>query len=355
MKSGKSKKIIFLVSNDLATDNRMNRICNSLVENNFFVELVGRRLENSQALENTKFLPTRLTLLFKNNFLFYAELNIRLFFYLLINNFDIVCACDADTLPAAYFAGFIKGKKVVYDAHEYFSETPELIGRNFVQTIWRAIENFFIPKVDAAYTVNDSLAQIFEKKYNKKFEVIRNLPLKSTALQPKKSAPFILYQGAVNMGRGVKEMLLAMQYIEGIPFYIVGGGDEFDKIQSLIKHYKLEDKVKLLGKKTPKELREITHQAYIGINLLEQRGLNYYFSLSNKFFDYIQVGVPQVCIAFPEYIKYNEKYKVAVMVEGMIIEDIVSAINKLLKNNTLYETLQRNCLHAAQELNWENE
>ena len=355
MKSEKSKRIIFLVSNDLTTDNRMHRICNSLATQGFSVELVGRMLENSKPLSKNRFLPTRLKLFFTKKFLFYAELNIRFFIYLLMNRFDIVCACDTDTLPAAYFAKLIKRKKLVYDAHEYYSETPELIGRNFIQSFWQTIENNLIPKVDFAYTVNQSLANIFEKKWHKKFEVIRNLPIKSNSLEPKNSSPYILYQGAVNMGRGIKEMLLAMQFIENIPFYIVGDGDESEKIKQLIHHYKLEKKVKLLGRKTPEELRIITHQAYIGINLLEHRGLNYYYSLSNKFFDYIQAGVPQVCIGFPEYIAYNENYKVAVLVERLVIEDIVNAIKKILDNKDVYNELSVNCIQAAKELNWELE
>lgn len=77
MKLEKShKRIIFLVSNDLVTDNRMHRICTSLAANNFSVELLGRQLEHSKSIGQTKFLPTRLKLIFNKGFLFYAELNI---------------------------------------------------------------------------------------------------------------------------------------------------------------------------------------------------------------------------------------------------------------------------------------
>lgn len=273
----------------------------------------------------------------------------------MLNVFDVVCACDADTLPAAVLAGKLKRKKIVFDAHEYFSEVPELVNRRWVYKFWQQVEHFFIPKVDVAYTVNDALAQLFEKKFKVKFEVIRNLPLRNQALQPNTIGKYILYQGAVNMGRGVKEMILAMQFIDEMPFYIAGTGDEYQTIKELIVHYKLENKVKLLGLKTPQELREITQQAYMGINLLEQRGLNYYYSLSNKFFDYIQAGVPQVCIAFPEYIKYNKQYSVAVLVERMVVDDIVKSIKTLIDDKALYVKLKQNCIKAAIELNWEQD
>jgi glycosyltransferase involved in cell wall biosynthesis len=356
MKSEESKKkIIFLVSNDLTTDNRMHKICNSLAQNNFSVELVGRYFENSKAVATSAFLPTRLKCVFNKKFLFYAEWNIRLFLYLIFNTYDVVCACDVDTLPAAFFANIIKRKKIAFDAHEYFSESPELIGRTLVQNIWQKIEQFLIPKVDIAYTVNQSLANIFEEKYKKKFEVIRSLPLKNKNLQPKQTESYFIYQGAINLGRGIKESILAIQHIPNYKLYIVGDGDEYQEIKDIIKHYKIEDRVVLFGKKTPAELIEITQNAFAGINLLEQRGLNYYYSLNNKFFDYIQAYIPQITIAFPEYIQYNQKYNVAVLVEKLIIEDVVKAMKKLIDEKEYYNHLKQNCIIASNELNWENE
>lgn len=354
MKSERNN-IIFLVSNDIVTDNRMHKICNTLSANNYNVELVGRYLPNSKALPKLYFLPTRLKLFFNKNFLFYAELNIRFFIYLLLHQFDIVCACDADTLPAAILAGKIKRKKIVYDAHEYFSESPELIGRTNVQKFWQFIECKLIPQVDIAYTVNQSLATIFKREFNKEFHVIRSLPLKNNTLYPSKTEPYFLYQGAINLGRGIKESILAIQYINDYSLYIAGDGDEFEEIKKIIQYYKLEHRVKLLGKLNPTELKVITQQAFAGINLLEQIGKNYYYSLNNKFFDYIQAYIPQIVIAFPEYIQYNNQYKVGILVDKLIIEDVVKAMKLLIENKPHYDEIRNNCIKAATILNWENE
>lgn len=355
MKLEKNKKIIFLVSNDLCTDNRMHRIGNTLSKNNYNVELVGRHLPLSKPLPKLFFLPTRIRLFFTKGFLFYAELNIRFFFYLLFHRFDVVCACDADTLLAAFLASKIKRKKIVFDAHEYFSETPELVGRKWVRKFWQAIEKLIIPKVDEAYTVCDSLARIFKSEFNKPFQVIRNMPIKNSTVESAKTENYFLYQGSVNIGRGIKETILAIQYIDDYQFWIAGDGDEMEEIKRIITHYKLQNKVLLLGKMLPEELRKITHNAFAGINLLQHRGKNYYYSLGNKFFDYIQAHVPQVAIAFPEYIYYNNQYNVGVLVDSMKIENIVSAMKKLINDKAYYQTLKQNCVEASKQLHWEIE
>ena len=349
------KKIICTVTNDLVYDQRMQRICTSLQENNFDVELVGRVLNDSKPLQNLAFQQKRLKCLFNKGFLFYAEFNIRLFFFLLFNEFDIVCGCDLDTLSAAVLSAKIKGKKVVYDAHEYFPESPELVGKPFKQSVWYFIEKMFVKRTDTLYTVTNSIAKIFNKKYKVDCKLIRNLPIKSKSKFSNLKSQILLYQGAVNIGRGLNEMLLAMLKIENVEFHIAGDGDEMHVIKNAIKELKLENKVKLLGKKTPTELKEITQQVYIGINLLENRGLSYYYSLGNKTFDYIQAAVPQIVIGFPEYIELNKQYNIGIIVDELSVEKIYQSIMKLMNNEVLYTELQQNCIKAREELCWQNE
>ena len=267
----------------------------------------------------------------------------------------MICGCDLDTLPAAWVAARLKGIKVVYDAHEYFTESPELVGRRMVQNCWLMIEKFLVPKMDVAYTVTDSIAELFQKKYNKHFDVIRNIPYYSEPVVRTTTEKYILYQGAVNVGRGVKEMLLVMLQLEGIQFYVAGDGDCLEEIKDLVREYKLDAKVKLLGKLPPDQLKTVTDNAYLAVNLLENRGLNYYYSLGNKFFDYIQSQVPQVSIAFPEYIRINDQYHIAEMVDEMIIGKIAAAFRNVLDDKNRYAELKQNCAVAAKELCWENE
>jgi glycosyltransferase involved in cell wall biosynthesis len=89
--------------------------------------------------------------------------------------------------------------------------------------------------------------------------------------------------------------------------------------------------------------------------LFENTGLNQYHSLSNRFFDYIMAGVPQVCVAYPEYEAINDKYGVAYLIYNTNADTIATAVNNLLSDDVLYKSLQQNCLKAREELNWSAE
>lgn len=123
------KKITVTVSNDIVTDQRMERICSSMVAIGYELEIVGRRLPNSFPLGIKEYKQSRLKLLFTKGPLFYAALNFRLLFYLLATKPDIVYTVDTDTALAGIWTKKFLKSKLIYDAHELFSEVPELQNR----------------------------------------------------------------------------------------------------------------------------------------------------------------------------------------------------------------------------------
>ncbi len=351
------KKLFFTVSNDLNYDQRMIRICSSLAKNDFDVTLIGRLKKNSQPAVNQQFRQVRLSLFFEKGLFFYIELNIRLFFFLL-RKADLICAIDLDTLPAGYLAARLSKKKIIYDAHEYFTEVPELVNRPKIQKIWVWIEKKFVPKVDGAYTVCESLKTIFSKKYNNLFITIRNVPFENkneTTLENKNEKKIILYQGALNDGRGLEEMILAMKHLKDYELWLAGEGDLSNHLREQSAKNEVENRVKFLGMILPQNLPDITKQADVGLNLLENKGLNYYYSLANKTFDYIQAGIPALHMSFPEYQLINEKYQVGVLLEDLKVESILNAIGQIFESPKYYADLKSNCKIAAKELTWENE
>ena len=107
----------------------------------------------------------------------------------------------------------------------------------------------------------------------------------------KQSEFYDAQQGAVNEARGLEFLIPAMQHVDA-QLHIYGDGNYFAQTQQLINQNNLTNKVFLKGKVLPTELEQVTLEATIGINLVENKGLNQYYSLANKFFDYICVGLP---------------------------------------------------------------
>ena len=349
------KKIACLVTNDLHQDQRMNRICSALVKAGYAVTLVGRKRKSSTELSPKPFSCVRLNCWFESSFLFYAEYNIRLFFYLISHQFDIINANDLDTILPAIWAGNIKKSKVVYDAHEYFTEQEEVVNRPTVKKIWKKIERYGIPKVSAAYTVSNGYANLFQQEYNREFKVVANATV--LADQPKKSdksKPYILYQGAVNYGRGLEQLIEAMKEVN-CQLVICGDGDILDELKQKTKELNLDHTIEFKGFVEPEKLREITYGATIGLTLFANDGLSHWFSLANRFFDYMHAGVPQIAMEYPEYIEFNKKDEVAILIKNIEPVNISKALNELLQNTDLYAKISENCLRAKMHANWQTQ
>ena len=152
-------QIYVSVSNDLFSDMRVDKICNTLVSLGFEVTLVGRKLPGSLPLSNRNYATKRMKLLFKKGALFYAELNLRLFLLFLFKRHSFLLANDLDTLLANYAISRIKGSKLVYDSHEYFTEVPELQEGYCAKNTWLKKEEYIFPKVTHVYTECDSIAE----------------------------------------------------------------------------------------------------------------------------------------------------------------------------------------------------
>ena len=349
------KRIYFTVTNDLTYDQRMKRICNTLAGAGYAVTLVGRKLPDSHPLTSANYSQKRIRCFFNRGKWFYAEYNIRLFFFLLFKKMDAICAIDLDTILPCLRVSQWKKIPHIYDAHEFFTELKEVLTRPVIQKRWLAIERKSVPKFKWGYTVSESIALEFNKRYGVQFATIRNLPLLNENINFQKgSEKFILFQGAVNEARGFEYLIPAMK---NLPYRLVicGDGNFMPQLKKLIAENKVAEKIELKGMLKPDELLPIALQATIGIGLAEKEGLNQWLALPNKFLDYIHAGLPQISMNYPEYARINAQYEVAVLIDNLEISTIVNAISSLIEDDAKRQHLQEQCLKARKILNWQAE
>ncbi len=355
------KRLVFTVTNDLNYDQRMQRIADTLQKNGYDVLLIGFERPRSLTLPVWSFKGERLVLRNTVGKSFYLEYNYKLYRRLCQLKPDLICSIDLDTLSAGYFASRRLGCPLVFDAHEYYSELPEVVSRPLIKRFWAGLEAWLSPKVAHNYTVSQSIARELEQRYGQPYAFIPNYPrladsqLRSapgtdhTPSQP----PFVLYQGALNQGRGLEAAIQAFSGLD-IPLHIAGEGDLSQELREWAQKQEGETQnIQFLGYKPPHELKAYTASAWLGLNLLENRGLSYYYSLSNKFFDYIHAGIPQICMDFPEYRSINEQYEVAILISDTRPESIRIAVQHLFDDPQRYKRLQNNCLLARQAFCWE--
>jgi glycosyltransferase involved in cell wall biosynthesis len=358
------KRVIISVTNDLATDQRVDRVCNTLVKMGFDVLLVGRLRKQSLALKPRQYRIKRMRLLFSRGACFYAEFNIRLFFFLLFHKAGLLVSNDLDTLLANYLASRIRRLPLVHDCHEYFRGVPELNGRTRTIRIWKRIEDHIFPKLHSVYAVNASIAKIYHEEYGNDVHVIRNVPLRKTKIAAKNRVDLgipadykiILYQGAVNIDRGLEEAIQAMKFVrEKAVLLIIGSGDVLDQLKRLSAKEGVDDKVIFAGPVALEDLHEYTLMAEVGLSIEKDVSLNYHFCLPNKFLDYIQAEVPVLVSPLPEMKAIVEKYGIGEMIESHDPQYLAIKFDAFLNSDKKISYFRNNLQKAAAELCWENE
>ena len=360
-----TKKIAFVsVINDLVTDNRVNKTCMALIECGYDVTLVGRKLSNSLPIPNWSFKTIRLKMIFKKGPLFYFFFNFRLFFVGLINKTDLFYANDLDTLAPMFLLSKLKKKPLIYDSHELFCEVPELKASRIKKSIWQKLEGYIIPKLKTCITVNDSIAKIYEAKYNVPFYIIRNIsdfdqtfiPKSRVQLSLPEDKKIILLQGAgINVDRGAEELIDAMEFVQNAVLYIIGSGDVWENLKQKVSFNKsIQNKVVLINKLPKSELINYTFNADLGLSIDKNSNLNYLYSLPNKIFDYIQAEIPILASRLPEIENIILQYKIGDFIDDHNPKTIANKLNEMLYSQQL-SSYKKYLAIAKKEITWKSE
>ena len=358
------KKAVVSVINDLVSDVRVFKTCSVLQSLGYEVTLIGRKLPASPDIpEDWTFKTRRMKLLFKSGILFYMFFNLRLFLRLLFTKTDLLFANDLDTLGPNYLLSKLKRVPLVYDSHELFCEVPELMHTPFKKKVWETLEQFILPKLKHCITVNQSIADFYEKKYGCKMAVVRNIP-PDISIQTIKSKEelgiaqkkyvFILQGAGINIDRGAEELVQSMAYTRDALLLIIGSGDVWEKLELLIEKGGLSDKVKLMKRLPKKELMQYTMHADVGISIDKGTNLNYRYSLPNKLFDYIQAGIPVLASRMNEIERIVTEYQIGDFINNHNPEHIASKLMEMAENPKRKEWKQ-NLIGAKNALNWETE
>ncbi|MFK8044451.1 MAG: glycosyltransferase [Crocinitomicaceae bacterium] len=361
----KQKRIIVSVTNDLATDQRVKKVCAYLQSANYEVILCGRKLKNSLPVTDRPYRVKRFKLWFNKGPLFYANYNFRLWLYLLANKSDILLANDLDTLLAnAWAKRFNKSKVLVYDAHEYFTEVPEIQNKPTVKKIWKWIERKSLPLVDQFYTVNQSIANLYQKQTEIAVKVVRNisdpkqieLKYSKQELGLPEDKKIVIMQGAgINIDRGAEEAVEAIQLVEGAILIFVGDGDVIPKLKEIVAAKKLEKKVLFFGKQPYDKLMNYTIHSSLGLSLDKATNLNYQLALPNKLFDYIHAGVPVLASDLIEIKQIVQSYDIGRITKNLSAQIVAEHMKIILFDDKLFDKLKANCKKASLKLTWQNE
>lgn len=358
-------KVLSAVINNIEIDQRVDKVCKSLLKFGYEVELIGTTFRGKPNL-NKSYKTTIISLVNQRSFKLYAEFNFKLFIHLLLkaDKETILLANDLDSLLPFYLVSKIKNLPLVFDSHEIFSELPSLHNRPKTKKVWKTLERFLLPRMRHFYTVSNGYAKWFEKEYGVKPEIIRNVPYlqklndKETFIffelpKIKEGYKIVLYQGVLNMSRGLEYMIKAMQYVDNCVFWIAGDGPIRRELELLVKDLNLIEKISFLGNIPPQVLKTITPLAEVGISLEQDLGISYRYALPNKVFDYTQARVPILSTYLPEIRATIEQYNIGRVIKKHDEKHIAEELNTMLKQGKKF--YHDNLSKAALECCWEME
>lgn len=343
------KKVIVSVTNDISTDQRVHKVCQSLQSMGFEVHLWGRVLADSQPL-NRPYATKRMSLLFYKGPFFYLEYNIRLFFILLFSKCHLLLSNDLDTLLANFMVSKIKGLPLVYDSRELFPEAPELQETPFKKKIWESLESWLLPKINHAYTVCHSIAQFYNNKYGLKMKVVRNMPYLKDSSRPNAVSKSIIYQGTMNPGRGLELAIEMMPYLEDYKLILIGDGEGLASLKVLAQEKEVSSQIEFLGRLPFEDLKTYTEQSSIGILFEEARGLSFEYSLPNKLFDYIHANTAVLASPLVEVKAIVDTYSVGELLKARNPQSVAKQIDAMFEKINSYEFAK-----AKNDLNWQKE
>jgi glycosyltransferase involved in cell wall biosynthesis len=349
------KKIIVSAFSNLNTDQRIEKVCKTMYEKGYEIELIGNTWGEDEKLSRP-YPVSKIKMISKSLKTAYFEFNWKLYKAIKkrADRETILYANDLDALLPNYLIAKKYQIPLIFDSHEIFSEMPAIQGK-MSQKLWRYVEKSILPNLRFMITASSGYAGWFKKRYGIQATVVQNAPQKlNFSVEISENNPkIILYQGVINPFRGIDKAILAMHHLENVIFKIAGDGPRKKEYEELVVKESLQDKVLFLGKLLPEDLRKVTLTADCGMSIEENGGKSYYYSLPNKVLDCIQARVPLILSDLPEMRHIKNQFTIGEIIKDHSPENIAQAIQSVLsKGRGAYlPELEK----AANMLCWENE
>jgi glycosyltransferase involved in cell wall biosynthesis len=272
---------------------------------------------------------------------------------------------DLNSILAGFQGRSIHPAPVIYDAHELWPHRNRPDARRRKTWILSKADRYFCRRCDAVITVNDSIARHMEKKYGiPEVVVVRNIPSLAARSAPPEHGvladlptPRLVYVGGIQTFRGLEQVIVAMPMIRDAVFAAIGPGDPDYRrgLEKLAVDHGVADRVRFVEWVPPESVVATVGQGDLGMCLFQASHLSYYWTLPNKFFEYLHAGVPVLASDFPETRRLVDRYEVGAVCDPGDPAGIATAVNDLLSRPDDLVRMRDNALKAAQELNWEHE
>ena len=213
--------------------------------------------------------------------------------------FDVIHCHDFDTLPLGLFLSRLRGKPVLYDAHEIYSAMVRKDIGPFASIVQR-VESLKATKADEIITVNEELASTLSVGREKMARIVMNSPdtgaldgSDTTEIRQRHGLKgfVVSYLGSLEPGRFVEQMIDAIDPKGKITLAVGGNGTLKPLVE---KAASSNQAIKFLGTLDTDEALRVTMASDLVIAMLDPTNPNYRISTPVKVLDAMACGRPVV-------------------------------------------------------------
>ncbi|MFC0596459.1 glycosyltransferase family 4 protein [Thermus composti] len=293
------KRVLFLRSNPIDPDPRVEKEAKALAEAGYQVRVLGwdrlgglprREVRDFGVIERLPVKGAFGTGL--ANLPSLLKFQLTLLWYLLRKKgtYDVLHACDFDTILPALLVGRLFGKKVVYDIFDFYADmlrrTP-----TWLKKLVRFVDLKVIGWVDAVILADEARKEQIRGSIPKRLVFIYNSPdVSYVCPAPPPPPPLrIVYVGLLQVERGILEVLRVLERHPDWELDLAGlGGDE----KVIAQKAKGMSNVRFHGRVPYAKALELSCQAHVLFATYDPSIPNHRFSSANKLFEAMALGKP---------------------------------------------------------------
>lgn len=362
-------QVVFLRSNPVNPDPRVEKEVQSLQNAGINTEIVCWDREESNEIDtDLKALGSHLVKIHRfnipasfgaglNNLIPLLKWQVTLIKWLFKNrkNYDVIHACDFDTvLPAILMKQFFR-KKVIYDIFDFYVDAFTVPGKlkQFVKYLdFKAIEY-----CDAVILTNEARCNQIKGSVPKKLEIIHNTPgdYKDAPVPFRKkteaSSLSIAYVGILQPSRSLLEMIEVVKNKKEWKFSIAGFGSLTNKINNMSCEH---ENIDFRGRVSYQTGLDLSLQSDVLFAIYDPNIPNHKYSSPNKLYEAMMLGKPIIVAQGTGVDEIVLKEQMGFSVEYGNLEQLERVLSILENNEELYKELSRNARKAYEHsYSWE--
>ncbi|HEV2991806.1 MAG TPA: glycosyltransferase family 4 protein [Candidatus Angelobacter sp.] len=362
-------RVLMLLSNRFDPDPRVYNEARTLVKHGYQVSILAwdrdrkcpeREVMDGIAVERI-FLSSRHGRGFSQLFV------MPVLFWLMIKKalrlgFDVVHAHDFDTLPAGFLLSRIKNKPLIYDSHEDYAGMLHGSIPLWLEQLIRWIESKLVRRVDALFTVGETLRKEFEIRGCPRAQTLGNwkliedfrLPEQLRAqmrveLKVPKESILVSYISNLGKERHIEELLEAVSRRPQIYLVVGGNGPVATTVQEYAKRC---GNIRYVGFVPPADIPRYTSACDIVYYGYDPGSPNARFSAPNKLFEGLAAGRPLLTAKFGEIGRIVSDHGCGVILSSYSVEEILCGLDLCSVPEHLKELKDAAARAGENQYNW---